>query len=148
MKTDLNKLLRTLLENKTEFVLVGGFAATVHGSSYFTKDVDICCVLSPTQIEVLREVLGPLHPKHRMTPAKLSFLEEPRNLEAVRNIYLETDLGVLDIVSEVCPGKESRRSQNLPCKNEPSPPILVSYVFLSRVPADPRPVLVGVGATR
>ncbi len=101
MKTDLNRLLRILLENEIEFVLVGGFAATVHGSSFVTKDIDICCVLSPAQIENLREVLGPLHPKHRMTPAKLSFLKEPRNLESVRNIYLETDLGILDIISEV-----------------------------------------------
>lgn len=32
---------------------------------------------------------------------KPSFLTEPKDLEGLRNIYLETDLGVLDIISEV-----------------------------------------------
>ena len=34
---------------------------------------------------------------------KPSFLEFPTSLEGVNNIYLETDLGVLDILSELRP---------------------------------------------
>jgi hypothetical protein len=36
-----------------------------------------------------------------MTPQKLPFVTEPRSLIGVNNIYLETDLGTLDILSTV-----------------------------------------------
>ena len=82
-------------------MLIGGFAGTLHGSTVVTQDLDICLLLNPNQIEKLREVLAPLHPKHRMTPQKLSFLREPKSLDAIKDLYLETDLGILDIVSSV-----------------------------------------------
>jgi hypothetical protein len=101
MKPDLNRLLQLLLENQIDFVLVGGFAGVLHGSSLVTKDVDICSMLTPEHIEKLRKVLAPLKPKHRMTPQRISFLEEPRTLESIKNLYLETSLGTLDIISSV-----------------------------------------------
>ncbi len=36
-----------------------------------------------------------------MTHTKLSFLTHPTDLTGIQNLYLETDLGVLDIVSKV-----------------------------------------------
>lgn len=101
MKPDLNKLLQVLLENNIDFVLIGGFAGALHGSSLVTKDLDICALLTPSHIENLRRVLKPLEPKHRMTPKKLSFLEEPKDISNVNNLYLETNLGILDIISDV-----------------------------------------------
>jgi hypothetical protein len=50
--------------------------------------------------EQLREILAEWHPKHRMTPDKLSFLEFPRS-GPVENLYLLTDVGVIDILSSV-----------------------------------------------
>jgi predicted nucleotidyltransferase len=98
---DLNQLLRFLLENKLDFVLVGGIAGVVHGSAQVTQDLDICLLTKAAAVEELRRILAPLHPKHRMTPQKLSFLTEPRDISAVNNIYLDTDLGPLDILSEI-----------------------------------------------
>lgn len=99
---NLNNLLQVLLENKIDFVLIGGFAGVVHGSTQVTRDLDICALITPSQVEKLRVALRDLHPKHRMNPNfKPSFLTEPKDIENLRNIYLETDLGVLDIISEV-----------------------------------------------
>lgn len=99
---NLNNLLQVLLENEIEFVLIGGFAGVVHGSTQVTRDLDICALVTPSQVEKLRLALKDLHPRHRMNPSfKPSFLTEPKDLENLRNIYLETDLGVLDIISEV-----------------------------------------------
>lgn len=98
---NLQKLLEFLVKSPLDFVLIGGFAAVLHGCNQTTRDVDICLVMSPEQILLLRKTLAPLHPKHRMTPQKLSFLEHPHDLAPVKNLYLETDLGVLDIVSHI-----------------------------------------------
>ena len=45
---NLNNLLKLLLENDVDFVLVGGFAGAVYGSSLVTRDLDICafCTLA------------------------------------------------------------------------------------------------------
>ena len=102
MSNNLNSLLGLLLENQIDFVLIGGFAAVFHGASQVTKDIDVCMLTSPDQIRKLRGCLSELHPKHRMNPSfKPSFLTHPTDLGGVQNIYLETDLGVLDVVSSV-----------------------------------------------
>jgi len=99
--SNLNDVLKLLLENEIEFVLVGGLAGVLHGSSLVTKDVDICALLKPENIQRLRKVLAPYNPKHRMTPQRLSFLDVPDDISNMNNLYLETDLGVLDILTEI-----------------------------------------------
>ena len=101
---DLRKLLKLLLENEIDFVLIGGFAAVVHGSTLVTQDLDICSSMSVENIEKLRLILKPYNPIHRMNrSASLSFLEHPETLKGLNNIYLDTDLGVLDILSSTHP---------------------------------------------
>lgn len=101
---DLSKLLKNLLENKIDFVLIGGFAAVVHGSTLVTQDVDICMSISDDSINKLRLALKDVNPWHRMNrKSKLSFLEHPSRVDNLNNIYLQTDLGVLDILSETRP---------------------------------------------
>ena len=101
---NLKTLLKILLEKEIDFVLIGGFAAVVHGSTLVTQDLDICAATTEEQIIKLREALKDLHPHHRMNPnANHSFLDFPTNVEGLNNIYLKTDLGVLDILSETQP---------------------------------------------
>lgn len=78
------RLLEVLADSGIDFIIVGGFAAVLHGSSQVTQDIDLCLSFSPKQIEKLR-----------------SFLEHPEYLTNVKNLYLETDLGVLDLLSLV-----------------------------------------------
>lgn len=97
---DLNQLLKILLSHNLDFIIIGGFAAVVHGSSHVTKDLDITMLISQENIDKLRLALKDLEPRHRMNPThKPSFLEEPKSLSGVNNIYLETTAGILDVVS-------------------------------------------------
>jgi len=100
MKT-LSDLLSILSTSKIDFVVVGGFAGVLHGSSLVTRDLDLCTVLTPENIERLKTVLKEFHPKHRMTPNKLPFTTVPPAGQALKNLYLETDLGVVDFLSAI-----------------------------------------------
>src|ERR1700685_1171244 len=97
----LSNLLQRLADSGVDFVVIGGYAGVLHGSSLVTRDLDICAVLTPENIGRLRETLKDLHPRHRMTPQQLSFLQVPKPGETVNNLYLNTDWGVVDILSSV-----------------------------------------------
>ncbi len=97
----LNDLLRRLADSGVDFVIIGGFAGVAYGSSFVTRDLDICAVLSPDNVGRLRRALADLNPRHRMTPQRLSFLRVPAPGESVSNLYLETDWGVVDILGSV-----------------------------------------------
>ncbi|MFN8790596.1 MAG: nucleotidyltransferase [Bdellovibrionales bacterium] len=97
---DLNYLVKTLLSHDLDFLIVGGFAAVVHGSSHVTKDLDITMLMSPENVERLRSALKDLEPRHRMNPThKPSFLDDPKEVHGLKNIYLETKAGILDVVT-------------------------------------------------
>ncbi len=96
-----SQLLAKLADVGLEFVLVGGYAAVSHGSAYVTKDVDICIVFSPENVARLRQALAGLNPVHRMTPQRLSFLHYPPLDQPLQNLFLQTDMGVVDILSSV-----------------------------------------------
>lgn len=98
---DLQNLLQFLVKTPLDFVIVGGFAAILHGCNQATRDIDICLVLSPEQIQVLRQVLAPINPRHRAMHEKKSFITYPEEINNISTFNLETDLGVLDIISHV-----------------------------------------------
>ncbi|MGH8209647.1 MAG: nucleotidyltransferase [Steroidobacteraceae bacterium] len=97
----LSQLLQRLCDAEVDFVVVGGFAALLHGSTLVTRDLDICAVLSKQHVAKLREVLRDLNPKHRLTSQKLCFLANPEPDVDVRNLYLETEMGTVDILSSI-----------------------------------------------
>lgn len=97
----LHLLLQRFADAGLDFVVVGGYAGVLHGSSLVTNDLDICAVLTSETIAKLRTVLADLHPVHRMTHKKLSFLEYPGASESVQNLYLETDGGIVDVLSNI-----------------------------------------------
>jgi predicted nucleotidyltransferase len=99
--TQLNRLIERLYDANIDFVVVGGFAGILHGSTLVTRDLDVCAILSPDAIERLREIFRDLHPKHRFTSQKLSFLDNPDPGTALNNLYLETDLGPVDLLGEI-----------------------------------------------
>ena len=100
MIQNFDRLLHRLADSGLEFVIVGGFAAVTHGSSLLTRDLAICVLLTNETVEKLRSTLADWHPKHRMTPQKLSFLDFPKS-GPVQNLYLETDFGVVDVLSNI-----------------------------------------------
>ncbi len=97
----LSKLLKIFLDLQLEFVIVGGFAGVLHGSSLVTQDLDLCFLLSEENITKLRVALKDYHPYLRITPQKLSFLQYPADISKIKNLYLATDIGVIDLLSHI-----------------------------------------------
>jgi hypothetical protein len=94
-------LLERLNEYAVEYVLVGGVAAVVHGSQLVTADVDICAPLDAPNLAKIVAALSDLRAKFRMTPDRRPLPTESEKLIGFKNLYLETNLGQLDILSEI-----------------------------------------------
>ncbi len=97
---NLSELTRRLISSQVEFVLVGGFAAVAHGVTLVTRDVDICCRFSEENLMRIQAAFSDLHPTHRSRqdlPLQLT-REQCANL---KNLYLKTDLGVVDCLGDV-----------------------------------------------
>lgn len=99
MNSDFLNLLKRIVDADIDFVVVGGFAGVVHGSSYVTQDIDICCDFSPDNLLSLQKAIADTNPIHRMTPKKIKLSINPQNIEQLKNLYIDTDIGQLDCLS-------------------------------------------------
>jgi hypothetical protein len=93
------RLLKLLIENEVEFVLIGGFAAVVHGCTVLTQDIDICVRLDEKNMRRLLAALEGHDPRFRESREPIG--ESAKRLARMKNIYLLTDLGSLDILGTV-----------------------------------------------
>ena len=109
---DFKALLRALSESGVEFVLVGGVAATVHGSTRLTAVVDVVYERSRDNLDRLALALTPYQPYLRGAPPGLPFRWDSQTLERGLNFTLTTDLGALDLLGEITGG--GRYSDLLP----------------------------------
>ena len=94
-------LLSRLREQQVEFVIIGGVCGVLHGASLVTLDLDICCRFSRENLRRIEAAVKDLHPRHRLTANKLPFELTDELCGSLKNIYLNTDLGILDCLSEV-----------------------------------------------
>ncbi len=99
MSGDFVNLLERLSKAGVDFVVVGGFAGVVHGCTYVTQDIDICCDFSRDNLNALHEAVRDLHPVHRMTPNRKAFEVNEQTYGQFKNLYLDTDIGQLDCMS-------------------------------------------------
>ena len=97
---NLSELTRRLISSRVEFVLVGGFAAVAHGVTLVTRDVDICCRFSEANLMRIQKAFVDLHPVHRSQP-DLPLELTPEQCVSLKNLYLKTDLGVVDCLGEI-----------------------------------------------
>jgi hypothetical protein len=91
----LDQLLARLIAAEVEFVLVGGLAAAIHGSSLQTRDIDICCRFTEANLMRIQRAFADLHPVHRMRP-DLPLALTPEQCAELKNLYIRTDLGIVD----------------------------------------------------
>lgn len=98
---DFEGLLGILSGNDIPFVVVGGYSAMLHGSALMTRDLDIVCPMSAPVPERLQQALASFHPLHRMHPDRLPFTADQASRQEWKNLYLSTDLGVLDCLGEI-----------------------------------------------
>jgi hypothetical protein len=101
MKGGFLKLIERLTKGGVRFVLVGGFAGVVHGCTYVTQDIDICCDFSAANLLALQEALKGMHPVHRMTPQRLKLKLTAETCAEFKNLYLDTDVGQLDCLAAI-----------------------------------------------
>ena len=93
--------LKALSERGVNFVVIGGYAATLHGSAYLTRDLDICYQRTPKNMELLVSALQPYHPRLRGAPDDLPFLFDVQTLSNGMNFTLLTDLGDVDLLGHI-----------------------------------------------
>jgi hypothetical protein len=80
-------------------VLIGGFAAVIHGSPYLTTDVDVVPAIDRENLERLSDALRALHAKvwTSAEPDGVPFDHSASSLADVRVWNLVTDHGRLDL---------------------------------------------------
>lgn len=98
---DFERLLSTLVSARVEFVIVGGVAATLHGSARLTADLDIVYERSSRNIARLVTALAPLAPYLRGAPPGLPFRLDEATIVAGLNFTLTTIYGPLDLLGEI-----------------------------------------------
>ena len=101
MPQDDQALLARLKRSQVEFVVVGGVACVLHGASYVTYDLDICISLAPQNLYRIETAVEDLHPFHRLAANKLPLELTEELCTRLKNLYLQTDLGVLDCLGEI-----------------------------------------------
>jgi predicted nucleotidyltransferase len=96
-----DRLLESLLGADVQFVIIGGVAAVLHGSTLLTRDLDICIPLGSESLLCLQVALKELNPRIRAGSDFIPLeLDEPA-AAAVKNIYITTDEGRLDCLGFV-----------------------------------------------
>ncbi len=102
--TDFGQLLATLTKSEVEFLIVGGFAATLHGSAIPTRDLDIVYARDGANLARLVAALSPHSPYLRGAPRGLPFRFDTETLEQGLNFTLTTTLGAIDLLGEITGG--------------------------------------------
>lgn len=93
-------LFQTLHEQGVDYVLVGGLAAVLHGSSTLTNDADIVPLRDSANLARLSEALRQLDARLRVidTPEGIPFDPHPSLLGSMATLNLTTSCGDLDLV--------------------------------------------------
>jgi hypothetical protein len=89
-----------LLEHDVDFVLIGGLAGIVRGSSYPSYDVDVAYARDPENLKRLAAALRELGATLRGAPKNLPFKLDARTLKHGSRFTFETKYGSLDILSD------------------------------------------------
>lgn len=93
-------LLERLVKGGVEFVVVGGVAATAHGSASFTQDLDITYAPDAENLDRLGEVLVSLGARLRGVTDDVPFIPDGRTLRRTRVLTLETPLGLINLLAQ------------------------------------------------
>jgi len=101
---DFAAVLGLLVRSGVEFVVVGGTAATIHGSARLTSDLDIVYRRTPENMRRLVTALAAHRPYLRGAPPGLPFRWDEDTLRRGLNFTLTTALGDIDLLGEIAGG--------------------------------------------
>lgn len=141
--TDFAHLLSVLTRSGIEFIIIGGFAATAHGSAHVTVDLDVVYRRTSDNMARLARALAPLQPYLRGAPPGLPFQFDIETMARGLNFTLVTSAGDLDLLGEatgggtydaLLPHSEVRELFDLECRFVN----LETLIYLKRAAGRPR----------
>lgn len=95
-------MLGALTKNKVRFVVIGGVAAAIHGSSRVTNDLDICYDANDRgNVDGLAKLLAKWDAYPRGVEKGLPFIMDDRTLRGAPIMTLTTSEGELDVMDRV-----------------------------------------------
>jgi len=94
-------ILEALTARGMRFVVIGGVAATIHGSARFTNDIDLCYDTAPDNVERLVEVLTEWRAYLRGVEPGLPFILDARTFRTTPMMTLTTTMGAIDLLDDV-----------------------------------------------
>lgn len=94
------RVIAALNENRVDYVLIGGFAAAIHGSPHVTFDLDVAPSRNTDNLDRLSKALLDLNAKLETGTGEppMPFDPAPAILRRTELLNLQTDGGALDIV--------------------------------------------------
>ena len=90
-----------LVRARAEFIVIGGVAATIHGSARATYDVDLLYSRKEENILRLTNSLAPYKVYLREAPPGLPFGWDAKTIRNGLNFTLTTELGDIDLLGDV-----------------------------------------------
>lgn len=96
-------ILAELVARGVRFVIIGGVAATIHGSARLTNDIDLCYDTAPDNIDRLVAILTEWRAYLRGVEPGLSFILDARTFRDTPLMTLTTTMGAIDLL-DVVPG--------------------------------------------
>ena len=102
--TDFEAVIRTFSEAGVEIIIVGGLAATIHGSARLTQDIDFVYSRSGANVRRLVSALDPYAPYLRGAPPGLPFDWNAATIDRGLNFTLTTAIGDIDLLGEITGG--------------------------------------------
>jgi predicted nucleotidyltransferase len=93
------RILGLLTARGVDFVLIGGYAAVLHGSPRVTRDLDICYATDRENLRAIAKVLEELNARPFGADEDVPFVADERTLAKVDLLTLETDAGRLDLLT-------------------------------------------------
>lgn len=94
-------MLRGLTAEHIAFVVVGGVAASVHGSAVVTNDLDICYDARPENVARLAALLATWDAYPRGIARDLPFFMDTRTIRTTPLLTLTTREGDIDLLDDV-----------------------------------------------
>jgi predicted nucleotidyltransferase len=93
--------LQLLGQHEVKCVIIGGVAASLHGSSMLTRDLDVCYARNRDNLKRLAAALQSVNAKLRNAPPDIPFILNDETLRRGLNFTFATDVGSLDLLGEV-----------------------------------------------
>lgn len=100
LRLDPEAILRTLTKHRVSFVVIGGIAGNLHGSTTVTRDLDVCYERTPENIERLSTALRELRVTLRGPDPGLAFQIDARSIRNGLNFAFTSRYGGFDCMGE------------------------------------------------